>query len=139
MLLHTSNNFAWPYMGSSKFILSTSHFIHINMVLGKSFQLLNRIKCLDKIEVFFLLNVPEVYEICSTENYYPMKACWLVECCLELCSVIFHLSRWRRGSRLDCGSEDPYLIPGIPSLCVGPLRARRLKTSLKDVRVPVSG
>ena len=37
--------------------------------------------------------------------------------------------RWRRGNRLDCGSVDPGLIPGIPSMCLGPLMARRLKTS----------
>ena len=45
--------------------------------------------------------------------------------------------RWRRGSGLDCGSEDPGSIPGIFSLRVGPLMARRLKTS-SDVPVPVS-
>ena len=34
-----------------------------------------------------------------------------------------------RGSGLDCGSYDPGLIPGIPAPCVGPLMARRKKTS----------
>ena len=46
--------------------------------------------------------------------------------------------RWRRGSGLDCGSEDPGSIPGIPSPHVGPLMAGRLKTSF-DVPLPVSG
>ena len=45
---------------------------------------------------------------------------------------------WRRGSGLDCGSEDPGSIPGLTSPPVGPLMARRLKTS-SDVPVPVSG
>ena len=45
---------------------------------------------------------------------------------------------WRRGNGLDCGSEDPGLIPGLPSQPVGLLMARRLKTS-SDVPVPVSG
>ena len=45
-----------------------------------------------------------------------------------------HLPRWRRGSRLDCGSGDLGSIPSIPSACVDPLMARRLKTS-SDVRV----
>ena len=45
--------------------------------------------------------------------------------------------RWRRGSGLDFGSEDPGSIPGLPSLCAGPLKARRLKTS-SDVPVTVS-
>ena len=44
----------------------------------------------------------------------------------------------RKGSGLDCGSEDPGLIPSIPSPLVGPPMARRLKTS-SDVLVPVSG
>ena len=59
--------------------------------------------------------------------------------------IRFHFSeetcsppRWRRGSVLDCGSEDPGSILGLPSACVGPLMARRLKTS-SDVPVPVSG
>ena len=43
-----------------------------------------------------------------------------------------------RGSGLDCGSEDPGSIPGIPSPRVGPLMDRRLKTSA-DVPVPVLG
>ena len=50
----------------------------------------------------------------------------------SLCSHIHHITcppRWRRGSGLDCGSEDPVSIPGIPSPRVGPLMARRLKTS----------
>ena len=34
-------------------------------------------------------------------------------------------SRWRRGSGLDFGSEDPGSIPGLPSPRVGPLMARR--------------
>ena len=38
--------------------------------------------------------------------------------------------RWRRGSGLDWGSEDPGSIPGLPSPRVGPLMARKLKTSL---------
>ena len=46
--------------------------------------------------------------------------------------------RWHRGSGLDCGSEDPGLIPGLPSTRVGPLMARRLKTS-SDVPMLVSG
>ena len=33
--------------------------------------------------------------------------------------------RWRRGSGLDCGSEDPGSIPGIPSPHGGPLMASR--------------
>ena len=32
-----------------------------------------------------------------------------------------------QGSGLDCGSEDPGSIPGIPSPRVGPLMARRFK------------
>ena len=44
--------------------------------------------------------------------------------------------RWRRGSGLDCGSEDPGSIPCLPS--PRGLMARRLKTS-SDVPVPVSG
>ena len=36
--------------------------------------------------------------------------------------------RWRKDSRLDCG---------IPSLCVGPLMARRLRTP-SDVPMPMS-
>ena len=49
------------------------------------------------------------------------------------------LPRWRRVSGLDCGSEDPGLITGLSSLTrVGPLMARRLKTS-SDVPVPVLG
>ena len=36
--------------------------------------------------------------------------------------------RWRRGSGLDFGSEDPGSIPRLPSPRVGPLMARRLKT-----------
>ena len=49
----------------------------------------------------------------------------------------FHYSppRWRRGSGLDCTSEDPGSIPGLPSPPVGPLMARRLKIS-SDVPVP---
>ena len=46
--------------------------------------------------------------------------------------------RWRRGSRLDCESDDPGLNPGLPLPRVGPLMARRLKTS-SDVPVLVSG
>ena len=45
---------------------------------------------------------------------------------------------WRIGSGLDCGLEDSGSIPGIPSPPVGPLMARRLRTS-SDVLVPVSG
>ena len=37
--------------------------------------------------------------------------------------------RWCRGSGLDCGSEDPGSIPSLPSPRVGPLMARKLKTS----------
>ena len=33
--------------------------------------------------------------------------------------------RWRRGSGLDFGSEDPGSIPRLPSRRVGPLMARR--------------
>ena len=33
--------------------------------------------------------------------------------------------RWRRGSGLDFGSEDPGSIPGLPSPRVGPPMARR--------------
>ena len=44
--------------------------------------------------------------------------------------------RWRRGSGMECGSEDPGSTPGVPSPRVGPLMARRLKT---DFSVPVSG
>ena len=33
--------------------------------------------------------------------------------------------RWCRGSGLDFGSEDPGLIPGLPSPHVGPLMVRR--------------
>ena len=44
---------------------------------------------------------------------------------------------WHRGSGQDCRSDNPSLIPGLPSPHVGPLMARRLKTSL-DVPVPVS-
>ena len=43
-----------------------------------------------------------------------------------------------QGSGLDCGSEDPGSIPDIPSPRVGPLMARRFKTSA-DVPVPVLG
>ena len=46
--------------------------------------------------------------------------------------------RWRRGSGLDCGSGDQDSIPDIPLPCVGPLMARRLKTSSDDP-VPVFG
>ena len=46
--------------------------------------------------------------------------------------------RWRRGSGLDFGSEDPVSITGLPSPRVGPLMARRLKTS-SDIPVTVSG
>ena len=46
------------------------------------------------------------------------------------------LLRMRRGSGLDCGSDNPGLIPGITSPHMGPLMARRLKTS-SDVPVPV--
>ena len=46
--------------------------------------------------------------------------------------------RWRRGSGLDCRSEDPGSIPSLSSPRVGPLMARGLKTS-SDVPVPVSG
>ena len=41
-------------------------------------------------------------------------------------------SRLRRGSGLDCGSEDPGAISGLPSLRVGRLMARRLKLDLCD-------
>ena len=34
-------------------------------------------------------------------------------------------ARWRRGSGLHFGSEDPGSIPRLPSLRVGPLMARR--------------
>ena len=33
--------------------------------------------------------------------------------------------RWRRGSGLDFGSDDPGSIPCLPSPRVGPLMARR--------------
>ena len=46
--------------------------------------------------------------------------------------------QWCRGSRLDCGLGDMGVIPGIPSLHVGPLMARRLKTSL-DVLLHMLG
>ena len=46
--------------------------------------------------------------------------------------------RWRCGSGLDCGSEDQDSIPDLLSLRVGPLMARRLKTSSDDL-VPVCG
>ena len=46
--------------------------------------------------------------------------------------------RWRRGSGLDFGSEEPCSILGLPSPRVGPLMARRLKTS-SDVRCPCRG
>ena len=49
-----------------------------------------------------------------------------------------YLPWWCRGSGLHCGSEDSVSIPGIPSTCVGPLMARRLKTS-SDIPVPESG
>ena len=49
------------------------------------------------------------------------------------------MPRWRRGSWLDCGSGDLGSIPGIPLPRVGPLMARRLKTSFSDVTVPVLG
>ena len=56
------------------------------------------------------------------------------DCCQEcLCHIFFYMKRsllrWRRSIRLECGSLDPGLIPGVPSLCVGPLMVRRLKTS----------
>ena len=47
------------------------------------------------------------------------------------CSIIGNMlkitcpPRWRRGSRLDFGSEDPGSIPRLPSPRVGPLVARR--------------
>ena len=34
-----------------------------------------------------------------------------------------------RGSGMDCGSGDAGLIPGVPSMCAGPLIARRLMMS----------
>ena len=46
-------------------------------------------------------------------------------------NIMFHVSnsdsppRWRRGSGLDFGSEDPGSIPRLPSPRVGPLMARR--------------
>ena len=43
-----------------------------------------------------------------------------------------------RDSRLDCGSGDQDSIPGIPLPCVGPLMARRLRTSSDDP-VPMFG
>ena len=46
---------------------------------------------------------------------------------LASCQVLLNSSppRWRRGSGLDCGSDDPGSIPGIPSPRVGPLMAKR--------------
>ena len=35
--------------------------------------------------------------------------------------------RWHRGSGLDCGSEDPGSIPGIPPPRVGTLMAKEVK------------
>ena len=53
----------------------------------------------------------------------------------------FHIShgplQWRRGSGLDCGSEDPGSIPGIPSPHMGPLMARRL--SMSSEALPMLG
>ena len=46
--------------------------------------------------------------------------------------------RWRSGSGLGCGSGDQDSIPGLLSLRVGPLMARRLKTSSDDL-VPACG
>ena len=43
--------------------------------------------------------------------------------CVFTC--IYSPPQWRRGSGLDCGSDDPSLIPGLPSPRVGPLMARR--------------
>ena len=41
-----------------------------------------------------------------------------------------NILRWCRGSELDCGLGDPgKMISGIPSQRVGPLMAKRLKTS----------
>ena len=44
--------------------------------------------------------------------------------CIHYPSTLLILSRpprWRRGSGLDCGSDDPGSIPGIPSSRVVPL------------------
>ena len=48
---------------------------------------------------------------------------------LTMCSHTYTCTsgppRWRRGSGLDFGSEDPGSIPRLPSPRVGPLMARR--------------
>ena len=50
-------------------------------------------------------------------------------------SIICCPPRWRRGSGLDFGSDDPGSSPGLPSPRVGPLMTR----TSSDVPVPVSG
>ena len=77
-------------------------------------------------------------------TWYPTKfktfkvVCkWYVYKC-TLPSISNCPPRLLRGSGMDCGLGDPGSIPGIPMPCVGPLMARRLKTS-SDIPVPVSG
>ena len=47
--------------------------------------------------------------------------------------------RWRRGSELDFGSEDPGSIPCLPSPRVGPLMAKEVKGTLKTPSCPWRG
>ena len=59
-------------------------------------------------------------------------------CKIQNVQNVTGLLRWRRGSWLDCGSEDPGYIPSKLSPCMGPLMDRRLKTS-SEVKVPLLG
>ena len=89
--------------------------------------------------VFFATRGNITWVTCNISETF--LKCWyslLSSYCFSPSSNLYSPPRWCRGSGLDCGSDDLGLIPGIPSPCVGPLMARRLKTSL-DVPVPVSG
>ena len=62
----------------------------------------------------------------------------VIEVLVEFLRCQFGPPRWRRGSGMDFGSDDPGSISGLPSSCVGPLVAGgkiRLRTSQCPCRV----
>ena len=70
--------------------------------------------------------VPKIIERLSKSSFTCMATCSTTRIIGSFCTL-FNKGppRWRRGSGLDFGSEDPGSIPRLPSPRVGPLMARR--------------
>ena len=84
--------------------------------------------CLGHIDIVIQKSL---WSIGNLIKQYEVSLSWILN------SEVWRPPQFRRDSGLDSVSGDPGSIPGTPSTRVGPLMAKRLKTS-SDVTVLVS-